>query len=212
MASGQSLFDEQVNDGAVFSMQREHAAIGTDLAQHAKNGGVVGHHHAGVGHEHFETAHAFVVHGVAHVLQHLFVHAGDDHVQTVVDVHLGFSAALRAGNRPQRRVFSCLQSEVHHGGGAPKGRGLGTAGKGVAGHGGAHHVFHVHMGVNAARQHIQARGVHHLHIVTHFHVVADGVHDAVFEQDIGHIVIGGRDDATVSDQGGFGVVRHEKAP
>ena len=68
------------------------------------------------------------------------------------------------------------------------------------------------MGVNAAGQHIQAGGVHHLHILTHFEVLTDGVHDAVFQQHIGHVVVGGSDDAPVVNQGSGGVVRHVGLP
>ena len=58
------------------------------------------------------------------------------------------------------------------------------------------------MGIDAAGQHIQPAGVDDLHAFAHDHVFADGVDDAVLHQDIGHVIVGGRDDAAIADQGG----------
>ena len=208
VAGLQRLLDQQVDHGAVFGVQRHHAAVSTNLAQHAEDGSVVGHHHAGVGHEHLETGHAFVPHGVLHVLEHLVIDPGHDHVQAVVHRHLGLGAGLGPGDRAQGRVGLGLQRKVDHRGGPAKSGRPGTAGKSVAGDGGADHVFQVHMGVHPARQHIQTAGIDHRYVRPDLKPVANGVHDAVLEQHIGHVVVGGGDDPAVADQGGTGRLGH----
>ena len=202
VAGLQRLLDQQVDHSAVFGMQRHHAALGPHLAQHAEDGGVIGHHHAGVGHEHLEAGHALMPHGVPHVFEHLVIDPGHDHVQAVVHRHLGVGAGLGPGDGAQGRVGLGLQGKVDHRGGAAKGGGPGAAGKGVAGDGGADHVFQVHMGVHPARQHIQAAGIDNRHVGPDLNLMTDGVDDAVFEQHISHIVIGGGDNPAIADQDG----------
>lgn len=50
-------------------------------------------------------------HGVAHVLQHLVINAGDDDVQAEVHIHLRLGTAQRTGDGAQWRIGVCLQRQ-----------------------------------------------------------------------------------------------------
>ena len=95
----QRLFHQQVDNRAVLCMQCDHATIGPHQPKYAKNGGIIGHHHAWVCHKHFEARHTFVTHGEPHVGKNLLVYARDNHVQAEGNCHLPLSLALRTGDR-----------------------------------------------------------------------------------------------------------------
>src|SRR5258707_1277265 len=156
---GGGLLDEDGHGAAVFRVHADEAAVLSCLAHGLKDGGVVEHEDAGVGHEELEAGDAF-----ANELAHLFelrgAEIGDDAVEGVVGdgfvvgfLHPGIESMAE-------RLAFVLNGEVDEGSGAAEsggdGAGLEIVGAGSTAKG------HVKVGVDvdAAGGHQAPRGVH----------------------------------------------------
>ena len=209
VALRQRLADQQLDDVAVLGMQRHHAAMLADQAHGLEDGGIVDHHAARIGHEHLEAAHALVADGVLHVAQDGLVDVRQDDVEAIVDAGADRRPGLRARDGVERALVLALEGEVDDGGGAAEGRRARAGLVVVAGGRVAEGVVQVGVAVDAAGQHQQAGGVNHPGVRADVEPLADHGDLAVLEQHVGVVVVHGRDDAAVADQG---AVAHAAAP
>ena len=141
-----------------------------------------------------------MAHRVPHIRERLVIDVFDDDMQAVIDGNLRIGIAPRAGDRRQRRIRAGLQRKVDDRRRAAERGRPGAALEGIAGDGRAYDILEMHVGVDAPRQHVKSRGVHDAHIRTHLDATADGADHPVVHQDVGGVVVDGRDDAAVADQ------------
>jgi hypothetical protein len=121
-------------------------------------------------------------------------------VQAVVDAGLRLGQCLHALDAVAGRKIAPLEGEVDDGGGAAERRRLRARLVSVRGRRGAEGVFHVGVAVDAAGQHQQSRRIHHGGRLALAEASADGGDAAVLDEDVGRVVVHGRDDAAVPDQ------------
>ena len=144
-AFGESLLDDDVDGAAIFRVHADQAVVFGGLAHGSKDGGIIEHEDAGIGHEKLEAGDAFADE-FAHFIELRGAEVGDDAVKGVVGdgFVMGFFHPGIEG-LAQSLAF-ILDSEIDERGRAAKGRGD-CAGLEIVGAGGAAER-HVEMGVN----------------------------------------------------------------
>ena len=161
VAAGERLLDQHVDGGSVLGVHHDHgAAFGRGL-HGPQDLTVVAVEHAGVGHEQLEATDALVLGEVGERLQALLVDAADDLVERVVD---GAVAGRLVVPRLQALVdvlAVALQRHVDDGRDATPGGADRARLERVAGLGAAEGQLEVGVRIDAARDHVLARGIHH---------------------------------------------------
>src|SRR6267154_50067 len=197
---GEGLLDDDVDGAAVFRVHADEAAVLSCLPHGLKDGGVIEHEDAGVGHKELEAGDAF-----ANELAHLFelrrAEIGDDAVEGVVGdgFVVGF---LHPGIESMAEGLAfVLNGEVDEGGGASEsggdGAGLEIVGAGSTAKG------HVQVGVDvdAAGDDQAAGGVHDTRGVLRGKLRGDGGDFVAVDADVGEGRVGGGYDGAVADYG-----------
>ena len=200
VAGVERLLHQHVDDMAVLGMDLHHAAVVADQPHGLEDLAVVDHQHVRVGGEELEGADALVVDQALHVAEVLVVHLGHDHVRAHVDGG-DRSALVPVGEAFERARPLHLGGEVHDGGGAAEGRGLGTGVEGIGRARGPEIPVEVGVHVDAAGHDQQPLGVMRGDILAHGQVGADHAHAPVLHQDVGPVVVHRRHDPPVPNHG-----------
>ena len=159
---------------------------------------LVEHEHAGVRHEQLERRQALSNERV-HLLLHLIVQLGDDHVKAVVDDGLALGLFHPRLPGVVQRLAAVLNREIDDRCRPAEGRRPRPALEVVSGCCAAKRHVEMRVDVDAARQHVLAGRIDH-RVRLHVESRSDDRDLLVLDQDITGIAIGRSDDGAVLDE------------
>src|SRR3990172_8452452 len=200
-AFGQQPLHHQIDHTAVLGVHADQCAVVGRVSHRFENRRVVHQEYAGIGREELEGRDAFLLDHRVHLGQGIVGKLGDNQVHAVVD--RGFAIGfLEPGveRLPHRRAF-VLDGEVHDGRRAPVRGGDGSGFEVVGRERAAEGQVHVRVHVDAAGDHILARGVDDL-VGLHGQALSDGFDLFTFHVNVGDVIVGGGDHAAVLDEHG----------
>jgi hypothetical protein len=187
MASGQRLLHQDINHIAVFGVQGNQAAMLLEGLHGAKDGAVVHHQAAAVGHVHLDAGHT-LVDKPGHLLQTCFVHLNRNEVKGVIDACTPLGLALPGIVDMLEQITLALLGKVDQGCGPPYGRSTAPGYKIIAGSCAPSEILQMRMWINTTRNHHSASGIDDFRLVIR-DVTGNLGNDAIDNEHIGLIVI-----------------------
>ncbi len=191
-------------------MHADQRAVLRGLGERLEDGGIVHHQDVGVGHEQLETGHPFPDQFV-HVFQAALAQVGHDHVQSVVDAGFAFGLLPPGIERVAHARAARLDGEIDNAGGAAEGRRAGAGFEIVGAGGAAERHVEVGVAVDAAGQHVHARGVDYTCDAVGGNAGADLYDGLAFDQDVGRLRVSRGDYLAVANQGCHSVLNRAAA-
>jgi hypothetical protein len=198
VAGGDGFFDQGVDDQAVFRMDAGQRPVGAGHTQYLQKLAVIDEQLAGAHHEHLETNDTVAVQQRFHIGQGLVAEIDDNHMRGHIDGGARRTAAP-VGKAGDRAIALGLLGVIHQGLGAAEGRRHGAGLEAIDRVGQPDGGFQMGMHIDAAGHYQQPAGVVDFGVFSDFDLGADHRHPAIPDEDIGAVIVGGGNDATVAD-------------